>query len=71
MVEPKLYNLTNNSSLFHSFLLEHNLIFDPLTISQLNLTSRNANRRDPNKGLKSSTRKRNHTHRNAEKFLED
>ncbi|KAF0986452.1 hypothetical protein HZS_6815 [Henneguya salminicola] len=71
MAEPKLYNLINNSSLFHSFLLEHNLIFDPKTISQLNFTCRNANFRDPNKGFKSSTRKRNLTPRNAEKFLEE
>ncbi|KAF0986060.1 hypothetical protein HZS_3544 [Henneguya salminicola] len=61
MAEPKLYNLINNSSPFHSFLLENNLIFDPETISQLNLTCRNANCRDPNKGFKSSTRKRNLT----------
>ncbi|KAF0990792.1 hypothetical protein HZS_1590 [Henneguya salminicola] len=59
MAEPKLYNLINNSSLLYSFLLEHNLIFDPETISQLNLTCRNANCRDLNKGFKSSTRKPN------------
>ncbi|KAF0992017.1 hypothetical protein HZS_4871, partial [Henneguya salminicola] len=71
MAEPKLYNLINNSLLFDSFLLEHNLIFDPDTISQLNFTCRNANSRDPNKGFKSSTRKRNLTQRNAERFLEE
>ncbi|KAF0991873.1 hypothetical protein HZS_2834, partial [Henneguya salminicola] len=71
MAETKLYNLINNSSLFPSFLLEHNLIFDPETISQLNLTCRNANCRDRNKGFKSSTRKRNLTQRNAERFLQE
>ncbi|KAF0985978.1 hypothetical protein HZS_4564 [Henneguya salminicola] len=46
MAEPKLYNLINNSLLFRSFLLEHNLIFDPETISQLNLTCGIANCRN-------------------------
>ncbi|KAF0985324.1 hypothetical protein HZS_3145, partial [Henneguya salminicola] len=71
MAESKLYNLINNSSLFHSFLLSHNLIFDPETISLLNLTCRNANCRDPNKGFKSSTSKQNLTQRNAERILEE
>ncbi|KAF0991748.1 hypothetical protein HZS_5838, partial [Henneguya salminicola] len=44
MAEPKLYNLINNSSLFHSFLFER---------------------------FKSSTRKRNLTQRNAERFLDE
>ncbi|KAF0991901.1 hypothetical protein HZS_1248 [Henneguya salminicola] len=61
----------NISSLFNSFLGQHNLIFHPETISQLNLTCRNANCRDPNKGFKSSTRKRNLTRRNVERFLEE
>ncbi|KAF0991983.1 hypothetical protein HZS_7125, partial [Henneguya salminicola] len=71
MAEPELYNLIKNSSLFYLFLLEHDLNFDPETISQLNLTCRNANCRDPNKGFKSSTRKRNLTQRNAKRFLEE
>ncbi|KAF0985545.1 hypothetical protein HZS_2373, partial [Henneguya salminicola] len=71
MAESILHNLINNSSLFHSFLLEHNLIFDHETISQLNLTCRNSNCRDPNKCFKSSTKKRNLTQRNAERFLEE